>query len=159
MFKTIVMALDGSKGSDRIVPLGVALAKKSGAQLVIAHVDERTIGKGGGPINALEGDVEEELKKRAHQISEDEGVETSFEVRSVMVGGPAPAIAEVADEADADLILCGTRGHSPVSGLLLGSVAQRLLHIAHQPVLVVPESAAVEGSAATEAGHAETVSA
>jgi nucleotide-binding universal stress UspA family protein len=57
---------------------------------------------------------------------------------SIMLGGPAHAIASIADGANADLIVVGTRGHSPVAGLLLGGVTQRLLHIAHQPVLAVP---------------------
>jgi nucleotide-binding universal stress UspA family protein len=56
-----------------------------------------------------------------------------------MLGGPAPAIEEIADNAGGDLIVMGTRGHSPVAGLLLGSVTQRLLHIARRPVLAVPE--------------------
>ncbi len=58
----------------------------------------------------------------------------------VMVGGPAHVIAEIADHVSADLIVTGTRGHSPLSGLLLGSVTQRLLHIAKQPVLAVPSA-------------------
>ena len=45
-----------------------------------------------------------------------------------------------ADAAGAELIVLGTRGHSPVAGLLLGSVTQRLLHIARRPVLAVPEA-------------------
>jgi nucleotide-binding universal stress UspA family protein len=44
----------------------------------------------------------------------------------------------IATEAGADLILAGTRGRSPVAGLLLGSATERLLHLARQPVLVVP---------------------
>ena len=156
MFKTIVLALDGSKGSDRVVPLGVALAKENEGRLVIAHADEQAVGRGGASSHVLERDVESQLRELAHQISDDEGVETTFEVRNVMLGGPAPAIVEIADEAGADLILCGTRGHSPVGGLLLGSVAQRLLHIAHQPLLVVPESASVPAadSARNEAAQA-----
>lgn len=65
-------------------------------------------------------------------------METSVEMRSVMLGGPAHAIEDVAAEAGADLIVTGTPGHSPVAGLLLGSVTQRLLHIARRPVLAVP---------------------
>jgi nucleotide-binding universal stress UspA family protein len=67
-----------------------------------------------------------------------QGIDTSVEMASDMMGGPAHAIAEIADRLPADLIVVGTRGHSTVTGLLLGSVTQRLLHIAHRPVLAVP---------------------
>jgi nucleotide-binding universal stress UspA family protein len=49
------------------------------------------------------------------------------------------AIVEVADELDAVLIVCGTRGLSGVRGLVLGSVSSAVLHHAHRPVLVAPE--------------------
>jgi nucleotide-binding universal stress UspA family protein len=51
---------------------------------------------------------------------------------------PAHAIAEVAREERSDLVVMGTRGHTALAGVLLGSVTQRLLHIAPCPVLVVP---------------------
>ena len=137
MFKTIVLALDGSDGSRRAVPLANELAKRDKAKLVIAHVEEDVIGKGGGPIRATEDEIQAEIRRQAEELAA-QGVETSVEMRSVMVGGPAHVIEEIADGAGADLIVAGTRGHSPVAGLLLGSVTQRLLHIARRPVLAVP---------------------
>ena len=137
MFKTIVVAVDGSEHSDRASSLAVDLAKQDGAKLVLVNVDEHTIGKGGGPIHATEDEIQAEIRRAAQKLSES-GVETSVEMRSVMLGGPAHAIEDVAAEAGADLIVAGTRGHSPVAGLLLGSVTQRLLHIARRPVLAVP---------------------
>jgi nucleotide-binding universal stress UspA family protein len=139
MFKTIVLALDGSEGSKR-APLAVERAQRDGAKIVLAHVDERIVGKDGGDIHADETDIQAEVRKQAEELSK-QGIETSVEMRDVMVGGPAHPIAEIATEVGADLIVAGTRGHSALAGVLLGSVIQRLLHLAHQPVLAVPPPA------------------
>lgn len=139
MFKTIVLAMDGSDGSRAAIPLAVELAKRDDAKVVVAHVEQDVFGKGGGTIPATEDEIQAEIRKQAEELGE-QGIETTVEMRSVMLGGPAHAIAEIADQAGADLIVAGTRGHSAVAGLLLGSVTQRLLHIAHQPVLVVPQA-------------------
>jgi nucleotide-binding universal stress UspA family protein len=146
MFKTIVVALDGSEGSQRAVPFAVGLARRDNARIVIAHVEEDIVGKGGGPIHATEDEIQADIRRQAEELS-GQGVEASVEMASVMVGGPAHAIASIADKCGADLIVTGTRGHSPVAGLLLGSVTQRLLHIAHQPVLVIPDAAARSNAA------------
>jgi nucleotide-binding universal stress UspA family protein len=50
----------------------------------------------------------------------------------------ARVVADIAHEDDADVIVVGTRGHSPLVGALVGSVTQRLLHIAPCPVIAVP---------------------
>lgn len=47
-------------------------------------------------------------------------------------------IVDVADELDASLIVCGSRGLSGVRSVLLGSVSARVLHHAHRPMLIVP---------------------
>jgi nucleotide-binding universal stress UspA family protein len=148
MFNKILIAHDGSPGSERVVPLAVEMAKSSGAELVIAHIDEQTIGKGGGSINAADDDVRASLRKRAEQLS-DAGVKTEFETRAVMIGGPAQVLARIADDLGADLIVAGSRGQSPLGGLLLGSVAHRLLQVSHQPVMIVPESVRTEELAET----------
>jgi nucleotide-binding universal stress UspA family protein len=138
MFKTIMLALDGSEGSKRAIPIAAELAKRDGAKLVIAHVDERTVGKGGGDIHPDEDQIQADIRKQAEELS-GQGIETSVRMADVMVGGPGHAIADIADEEGADLIVAGTRGHSAVTGLLLGSVTHRLLHISRVPVLAVPE--------------------
>ena len=69
-----------------------------------------------------------------------EGIEASIEMGDVMAGGAGTLTRSPTSprRSKADLIVTGTRGHSPVAGLLVGSVTQRLLHIAKQPILVVP---------------------
>jgi nucleotide-binding universal stress UspA family protein len=137
MFKKIVLALDGSEGSKAAIPVAVELAKRDDAKVVIAHVEQDLAGKGGAPVPITEDEIQAEIRRRAEELS-GQGVETSVEMRNIVLGGPAHAIAEIADESNADLIVAGTRGHTAMAGALLGSVTQRLLHVAHQPVLVVP---------------------
>ena len=49
MFKTIVLALDGSEGSRRAIPVAAELARQNGGRIVIAHVEQDVAGKGGAP--------------------------------------------------------------------------------------------------------------
>jgi hypothetical protein len=65
-----------------------------------------------------------------------------LEFRSAMVGHCGNVIADIATEREADVIITGSRGHSGFAGMLLGSVTQRLLHLADCPVLVIPRGTA-----------------
>jgi nucleotide-binding universal stress UspA family protein len=155
MFKTIVLGLDGSDGAKRAIPFTVELARRDNARLVIAHVEQRVVGKGVAPIPG-EDEIEAEIDRQAKELTE-QGIDTRVEKSStIFVGGPAVAIAEIADQADADLIIVGTRGHSAAIGVVLGSVAERLPHLAHQPVLVVPEHARVKGDGEGAASEGAT---
>jgi nucleotide-binding universal stress UspA family protein len=70
-------------------------------------------------------------------------------LKAVDFVGPQPAqgIADIAAEANADVIVVATRGHSAIGGLLVGSVTQQLLHMAPCPVLAVPPPLARAGDA------------
>jgi nucleotide-binding universal stress UspA family protein len=59
--------------------------------------------------------------------------------------GAAHMIADVARGFGADVVVVGTRGHTAIGGLLLGSVTQRLLHVAPCPVLAVPALGSAAG--------------
>ena len=140
MFKKVIWATDGSSSADRALPLARTLAGESGAPMVVVYCEEFTLpGKGGGslPIHANEGDLEEKVQRQVSELSGD-GVTATLEMVKSKVGGAAHAIADVAEREGADLIVVGTRGHTVLGGLLLGSVTQRLLHIAPCPVLAVP---------------------
>lgn len=55
----------------------------------------------------------------------------------VAVGASAETIVEFARSRGCDQILLGTRGHTGLGGTLLGSVAAKVVHLAHLPVLIV----------------------
>jgi nucleotide-binding universal stress UspA family protein len=138
MFKVILLATDGSEHAQRALPLAVGLARTYDAKVVLAHIDERIVAKGDMPPGHPDEErIKQDVKQTADQLAS-EGVETSVEFDAVVLGGPAPAIVEIADRVGADLIVTGTRGRSALAGLLVGSVSHRLLHLAHCPVLVVP---------------------
>jgi nucleotide-binding universal stress UspA family protein len=65
-------------------------------------------------------------------------------MQTVGAPGAAQMIADAARDFRADVIVVGTRGHTAIGGLLLGSVTQRLLHIATCPVLAIPAKITIE---------------
>jgi nucleotide-binding universal stress UspA family protein len=140
MFTTIVLATDGSEGAERAGQVAVDLARQSRAKLVLAHIDERIAAKGDeAPLLPNEQRIQAEIKAEAEALSS-EGVEATVEMGSVVLGGPGPAICEIADRVGADLIVTGTRGHSSLVGILVGSVTHKLLHVSKRPVLAVPST-------------------
>ena len=56
----------------------------------------------------------------------------------VVEDSPAEAIMKTADRVDADLIVIGTHGNGSLRDRLLGSVSYRVIHLARQPVAVIP---------------------
>jgi nucleotide-binding universal stress UspA family protein len=62
------------------------------------------------------------------------------------VGRIWQTILEVARELEAEVIVVGERGHSPVQSVLLGSVSNSVVHHAHRPVLVIPRADANHNS-------------
>ncbi len=73
-----------------------------------------------------------ESMTNAFSTPEFEGIQAD-----VRIGDPGHVIAEWAEELGADLILVGSHGRSGLTRLFLGSVAERVVRLAHCPVLVV----------------------
>ncbi|MBU1365823.1 MAG: universal stress protein [Gammaproteobacteria bacterium] len=60
-----------------------------------------------------------------------------FHTTHIHVGQPAEVVARLADELACDLIVMGAHGLGALAGLVMGSVATRVLHLAPCPVLLV----------------------
>ena len=140
MFNVIVWATDGSQSSEGALAVARALAEQDGAKLIIVHVDELAHSRlGRYDARADEGATEDALRRTTEDLARS-GISASLETPRREEGGTANAIADCARDVGADLIVAGTHGHSPVAGVVAGSVAQRLLHVTPCPLLIVPTS-------------------
>jgi nucleotide-binding universal stress UspA family protein len=149
MFKTIIWATDGSEAAERALPTALDLTAQANGTLLVVHADERLGGRASGvPVIADEEDVESKLRSKVAELV-DSGIDASFRVIRGTAKDPADLIADVAWQTAADVIVVGTRGHGRVAGMLLGSVTQRLLHVAPCPILAVPAKVAVPAGVVT----------
>jgi nucleotide-binding universal stress UspA family protein len=155
MFQRIIWATDGSESADKALPFVKSLVSTHSAGLTVIHCEEHMVGpRAGFTVYAEEPEIQNKIKAQVEEL-EREGFDVSLRVASSAAGGAAHAIADIASQIDADLIVVGTRGHTALGGLLLGSCTQRLLHIGVCPVFAVP---AVARPATTEREPAEAVS-
>ena len=139
MFKKILLGLDGSPESTRALELARKIAAEDPVHIDIVHVREFMIaGRAGMQTTRVdEEDLEAIVRKQADELAAS-GVEATLTVVTTTTGGPAHVLADQATTHSSDLIIVGTRGHTGLSGLLLGSVTQRLLHVSPCPVMAVP---------------------
>lgn len=138
MFKTIIWATDGSASAEKALPVATGLAKTMDARLVAAHVEEVVIGRAGASISTGDEALQDALNEHVRK-AEREGVPVELRSARAAAGDAASAIVDIAEDVGADLIVAGSRGRGPLAGLILGSVALRLLQTAPCPVLIVPE--------------------
>lgn len=136
MFERIVVAIDGSVESSKTLPVAVEMAQRFGSTVTVVHVREHAKYEGSdvdlGPEIAPEDLVEQAVARFTEQ-----GIEARSEIRRVTPGDTPEQIVEVADEAEASLIIMGTRGMTEWRSMLLGGVANKVVHQAHCPVLLV----------------------
>jgi nucleotide-binding universal stress UspA family protein len=138
-FQHILVAIDGSPLSVRAVDVAVSLSKDLLAQLGFVYVVDPGLGaisEGGLPADVLLEDRRQEGRaalQAAVARAQAEPPAWSF----LKEGKAAPEILAAAKEWGADLIALGTHGRSGLGRVVLGSVAQAVLHEAPCPVLMI----------------------
>ena len=140
MIKRIVLALDGSPESEHALPVAQELALALGAAVTIVHVREMMLAPvvGGVPRRIDEGEVEAAVRADLALLIA-AGVDAELRIiASTYAGGPATRDLRRGERDRRRADHRGTRGFGMIKGLLVGSVAHRLPHIATCPVLTVP---------------------
>jgi nucleotide-binding universal stress UspA family protein len=135
MLKKMVLAIDASDFSKRAVKVASELAGKLDAEVVVLHVEEKTMGHGGAYTMETNADAHDLVEKVTKELK-DAGLSARGVIHPALHGHTAHAIVELADAEAADLVVLGTRGLSDLAGIMVGSVTHKLLQITHTPVLV-----------------------
>jgi len=139
--RTILVPIDFSSHAGAVLEWAAHLAEEHGSKLVLLHayhlpVDFQQLEGAYLPPDfwaQVKADSSANLERSAATLRE-RGLTVETVVRE---GYPATAIEEEARLRHADLVVIGTRGHSGLKHLLLGSIAERVVQKAPCPVLAV----------------------
>ncbi len=135
--KSILVAYDDSDSAKRALERTAELASALDAKVIVTSVAPLLIGtpRSVGPTDPLDSpaDHERELRDAAAYLKE-RGITPTL---APAIGDPARAIAELADEVDADLIVLGTREPGFVERVLRQSVSAGVARRVHRDLLIV----------------------
>jgi nucleotide-binding universal stress UspA family protein len=146
MLQSLLVPLDGSEFSERTLALAQALAKATGSSLHLVHVhvphppdhflSNTQFHYEGLDLEEYESHHRDQeqayLAEVEARISRDTPVDTAL-----LEGQVAEEVARHAETVKADLVLITTHGHTGVSRMWLGSVADALIRTTSLPLLVV----------------------
>jgi nucleotide-binding universal stress UspA family protein len=150
MANVLVVGVDGSADSLGALAAAAELGEESGSELVVVHVRHENwavavgdgqIGGGAAEFAATDSldAIEATTRERSHDVIAARRVHWRFEVAS---GDPATGLIAAARRYAARAIVVGGRTHGVVGGLIVGSVAQKLVRHSPASVIVVRDGPA-----------------
>ncbi len=145
MFKTILVAVDGSDPSLHALEVAVTVAKQNDAELKLVAVVPPVPPMVEGDMPHYAPDFSNDLKESYKRMigSKKKGVTDNnpdLKVEAIVTeGNPARRIIEKSRELGVDLIIMGNRGRSGVLSWMLGSVSRQVTDACTVPVLVVKD--------------------
>jgi nucleotide-binding universal stress UspA family protein len=141
MYEKLLVAVDHSESTGRVVEAARELAPLANGEVWVLHLRERSVP---GKVPVGPGLASDETTSEAQQTVEamvadltGAGIKAHGEVRNTVFGYAAREIVEDAKAHDVDAIVMGSRGRGDLAGLVLGSTAHKVIHLADRPVLVV----------------------
>jgi nucleotide-binding universal stress UspA family protein len=138
MFDKILHANDGSKSAARALALALAIAKKHQSELHMVSVWE--IPYLPEYIEEVRGSTDEVARRidgvfqRARAMAEEQNLKLHTHL---IRGHPVRDIVKLAADLGVDLLVIGAVGHSALFERMIGSKVDRIVQLAHCPVLVV----------------------
>lgn len=140
--KTILVPIDFSAASERVVAEALALAKLAGARLVLLHVLQLPVmtDSDAGPQMSADyaAAAAESAARRLAACKKSIRAKAVPVTTEQRVGAAGQCIVERARALRASYIVLGSHGHGAFYDLIVGSTASRVLKQARCPVVIVP---------------------
>lgn len=139
----ILLAVDGSESAVRatrkLVESAAAYREPPQVELVTVHLPVPHVGFSGVVVTheMIERYYREEGEKA---LAPSKALLDQAKIRyasHILVGDIAKCIVEHAEKSGCAMIFMGTRGMTAMSNMLVGSIATKVLHLAHAPVVLV----------------------
>ncbi|MBK9981075.1 MAG: universal stress protein [Saprospiraceae bacterium] len=139
-YKKILIAVDSSEYSLNAAQKAMDLAHQIDATVAAVCVVDASKALGNFDVGLLPGEALLALTKEAEQTLDQVGkMYMGKDLTKFMPEGfPREEIIHTAEQWEADLIVMGTHGRTGLRHLLMGSVAEYVLHHSKVPLLIVP---------------------
>jgi nucleotide-binding universal stress UspA family protein len=137
MYEKLLVAVDHSDITERVLAAARDLALLASAEVWVLHLREREVIPRAGLIATETVDEAQANVDSAVAELIEAGVKAHGVVRNTICGYAAREIIAQAKAEDVNVIVMGSRGRGDLAGLVLGSTAHKVIHLADRPVLVV----------------------
>jgi len=141
MYTKMLIPLDGSKTSEKVLPYARYLAGKLKIPVeLLAVIDMADLATHipAGKARFFDSMIEEGVKNSASYLRGVAGTFGGSDVKCTVEKGQADAVIIEKGEADKGMLICmATHGRSGLDRFLLGSVAEKVLRAAANPLLLV----------------------
>ena len=137
MYKRILVAVEHSPADRTIVTHVTALAKLTGAELLLVHVADGFAARNFDRLKLRESEEMKADRAYLESLKADltaQGLKVSTQLA---MGDPAQELIRAADDGEVDLIAMSTHGHRFLSDLIYGSTARKVRHSVDVPVLLL----------------------
>ncbi|HEX6646477.1 MAG TPA: universal stress protein [Nitrososphaeraceae archaeon] len=132
----ILVAVDGSKYSDKAFEYAISIMQNHKQQLLIVHVIENLGNIGYSNFNQLKQDSQIILHKYITK-AENKGLKSSVRIIEDEGNSPAEKILDISEKEKVDTIIVGTKGQKPSEQFLLGSTSYKVAHYSKCTVIIV----------------------
>jgi nucleotide-binding universal stress UspA family protein len=137
MYEKLLVAIDHSKATESVLGAARDLASLSHGEVWVLHLRELEAMPRAGLIESESGDEAHAQVDAAVDELTKAGIKAHGVVRSTIYGYAAREIVSDAKDLGVSVIVMGSRGRGDLAGLVLGSTAHKVIHLADRPVLVV----------------------